>query len=79
MVWASWRIRNFALDALIQLGKEKAKELILSTRGIGNYGSLRGYLFESLAHEMISTGGKFQVRTTLLVRVPLLIYRIAGL
>lgn len=78
VVWASRRIFNFALDALIQFGKEEAKALILSTAGIGNYGSLRGYFFESLAHEMISAGGEFQVRTTLVVRLPLLIYRFAG-
>ena len=78
VVWASRRIFNFALDALIQLGKKEAKALILSTAGIGNYGSLRGYFFESLAHEMISARGEFQVRTTLVVRLPLLIYRFAG-
>ena len=79
VVWASQRISNLALDALIQLGKEEAKALILSTAGIiGNYGSLRGYFFERLAHEMISAGGEFQVRTTLVVRLPLLIYRFAG-
>ena len=78
VVWASRRIFNFALDALIQVGKKEAQAFILSTAGIGNYGSLRGYLFENLAHEMISAGGEFQVRTTLVVRLPLLIYRFAG-
>ena len=78
VVWATQTIFNLALDALIKLGKEKAKKLILSTAGIGDYGSLRGHLFERLAHEMISAGGEFQVRTTLVVRLPLLSYRIAG-
>ena len=53
-----------SLRRLIKLGKEKVKKLILSTAGIGNYGSLRGYLFESLAHGMISVGGEFQVNHT---------------
>ena len=60
------------------MGKEEAKALIQSTADIGSYGSLRGFIFERLAHEMISAGGKFQVRTTPVVRLPLLIYRFAG-
>ena len=39
--------------------KREAKEIILSTRGIG---ALYGYLFENLAYEVIAVGGRFQVR-----------------
>lgn len=45
--WASRKLCAIVLEVLIEQGKRKAKEIILSTRGIGAYGSLRGYLFEN--------------------------------
>lgn len=60
--WASLKISNFALSVLIQDDKDKARNLITSTTDVGVYGSLRGHLFENLAHECIMLGGKFRVR-----------------
>ena len=55
--WASLKISNFALNVLIQDDKDKARNLITSTTDVGVYGSLRGHLFENLAHECIMLGG----------------------
>lgn len=60
--WASQKLANFALDTLIAKNAKEAINLILSTQGSGSYGSLRGDLFEKLAHRIISAGGDFMVR-----------------
>ena len=60
--WASQKLANFALDTLIAKNAKEAINLILSTQGSGSYGSLRGDLFEKLAHRIVSAGGNFMVR-----------------
>ncbi|KAF8453349.1 hypothetical protein BGX38DRAFT_1141633 [Terfezia claveryi] len=49
-------------EDLIEDDKKEAMEMILSTKGIGVIGSLRGYIFENLAHDIIVAGGTFKVR-----------------
>ena len=50
--WASRKLSNFALAMLIDIDIQNAKNLISATKGVGSYGSLRGYLFENLAHQI---------------------------
>ena len=71
VLWASRKLCNIAINTLLLLDKERVVKHILSTKGIGTYGGLRGYMFENLAHEIICAGGTFKVRTRLVVRLPL--------
>lgn len=56
---ASANFSKPALNALIQSEMTKAKNITTSTQGVAEYGSLRGRLFENLAHDIIMEGGKF--------------------
>lgn len=60
--WASIIISNLAFDILIQGDVIKATNLITSVQGVGEYGPLRGRLFENRAHKIIMDGGEFLVR-----------------
>lgn len=60
--WASQKLASFALDALVSKNATDAMNLVLSTQGIGSFGSLRGHLFEKLGHRIVSAGGTFTVR-----------------
>jgi len=60
--WASQKLASFALDSLIAERGAEAMNLVLSAQGLGSYGSLRGDLFEKLAHRIVSAGGTFTVR-----------------
>ena len=60
--WASPAIGNIAFNILVQDDRAKAKSLILSAQGVGEYGSLADGLFENFAHETIMEGGIFSVR-----------------
>lgn len=60
--WAPQKLASFALDSLIVENVKEAINLILLTLGSGSYSSLRGDLFENLAHIIVSAGGDFMVR-----------------
>ena len=60
--WASPTISNIALNILVSDDSVRAKSLILSPQGVGEYGSLAGGLLQHFAHETIMEGGMFSVR-----------------
>ena len=61
--WVSQELCDYTLISFAIQHVREGKNLILATRFLGEYGSLRGNMFENFAHVIISAGGgEFQVR-----------------
>ena len=46
--WASWKMLCSLWDALLEANEEKVKNIINSTKRLGAYGSLRGFVVDSI-------------------------------
>lgn len=59
--WPSAYVRDQVMSHLTLLYRTKLQLFLAATRGIGEYGSLRGLMFEWFAHKRLAAGGSFAI------------------
>lgn len=59
--WPTAYVRNKVMLQLTSLYETKLRLFLAATRGVGEYGALRGLLFEWFAHERLAAGGSFTI------------------
>ncbi|RHZ89298.1 hypothetical protein Glove_16g200 [Diversispora epigaea] len=62
LLFASEYVSKRVIDALIENHRKDLERFVISSSSINEFGALRGYVFEDIAHRILQKGGRFNIR-----------------